>query len=741
MFIKPILGKQGKVKFALAALFLASFACAQAANPFGESKEPFTIRAKEVTGYMEGQLSAFGNVEIRQGKQAIFADELRYDRAGDFLTASGNVQLMRPDAVIVGDYLQYEPGVGRGFLTKPDFMLTDRRGRGQASRAQMIDQNRIRMANARFTTCPVGTDDWFLNVREIVFNRTTEVATVKGASLEMFGLPMAYLPYMSFTTNHERKTGLLFPTFSGSGNNGFEVALPFYWNMAPNYDMTITPHLMTKRGLQIQDEFRYLFPGATGILRGEILPEDAEKEKMRYAVNLQHRQSLASLLDPRWNFMVQYEKVSDDDYFNDISGNLGETSQRQLPQTGAVTYDGDYIQSTARVENYQSLLNYPDAYRRLPQFTLSGDRDFGMLEPAFSGEWVHFDHADSAYPTGNRATLYPSLALPLRASYGYIKPKVGAHYTNYDLDLKDTRFDDGARTVPIYSIDSGLTFERQFSGLGETYTQTLEPRLFYLYIPYRQQDDLPIFDTGDSDVYFSQLFRENRFLGGDRINDANDLTFALTSRLLDDQGGERLKMSLGERYYFEDSNVFLYRPTISSGMTDVLAEVSGRLTKAWWLDAFGQYNTNEGRYEKYSAGVRYHPEAGKTLNFGYRYNRNYVNYDYLYDPDVSYVDTGLKQIDLSGQWPLAARWYGLGRINYSFIDDDLLEGLAGLEYDAGCWAARLVTHRYVVNSGSRTRVMFEIELADLAHLGSNPFQVLQRNIPGFEPTSKEESLE
>jgi LPS-assembly protein len=173
-------------------------------------------------------------------------------------------------------------------------------------------------------------------------------------------------------------------------------------------------------------------------------------------------------------------------------------------------------------------------------------------------------------------------------------------------------------------------------------------------------------------------------------------------------------------------------------MTDVLAEVSGRLTKAWWLDAFGQYNTNEGRYEKYSAGVRYHPEAGKTLNFGYRYNRNYVNYDYLYDPDVSYVDTGLKQIDLSGQWPLLDRWYGLGRINYSFIDDDLLEGLAGLEYDAGCWAARLVAHRYVVDDDTRTRVMFEIELADLAHLGSNPLQILQRSIPGFEPTSKEE---
>jgi LPS-assembly protein len=474
--------------------------------------------------------------------------------------------------------------------------------------------------------------------------------------------------------------------------------------------------------VQLQGEFRYLEENFSGIDNLEYLPGDSLTQTDRYYANLKHQHRLGN----GWSAGYSLEKVSDDQYFSELSTQIVTTSRINLPQQLNVDYADDTWRFNAIAQKFQTLdeISYP--YERLPQMTLSGNKYYGDVNANLYTQLVAFDTNKNApiKPTGTRFTAYPSVSVPFNKPYGFITPKFGIHHTSYSLNNVANNLESQQRTLPIFSLDSGLYFDRDFKISSRDYSQTIEPRLFYVYIPERNQSDIPIFDTSESDLNFSTLFSENQFTGNDRINNANQLSFALTTRFIESSTGtQRLSASIGQRYYFADQKVALpgvdYRQSNSS---DIIAGLNTHLKTNWNLDAFWQYNTDDSRPVRTTLTSRFNPEPGKTLNLSYSYRR-----------DTSTITpNGINQFDISGQWPLGQGWYGIARTNYSLRENRIIETLAGLEYDAGCWQARSVIQRVsTATADANYALFFQLELGGLASIGANPLAIIRRNIPGY----------
>ena len=398
--------------------------------------------------------------------------------------------------------------------------------------------------------------DVYKRQTDIELNDFTEAGVAKNAYIEFKGVPILYTPWVSFSYNNQRKSGLLAPTYGTTSKSGFELTVPFYWNISPNMDATFAARALSKRGVQLQGEFRYLEPSFSGIDNIEFLPSDSLSGKNRYYANLKHQHNLGR----GWSAGYSLEKVSDDQYFSDMSTRIITTSRVNLAQQFNVDYADETWRFNALAQKYQTLdqVSYP--YERLPQMTLTGNRYFGDFNTNLYTQLVAFDTNNNAptLVTGTRFTVYPSISLPMSRSYGYLTPKIGVHHTNYSLNNDPNNQNSISRTLPIFSVDSGLFFDRDFKIARRGYSQTIEPRLFYTYIPESKQSLIPIFDTSESDLNFSSLFSENQFSGNDRVNNANQLSFSVTSRLIESASGtQRLSASIGQRYYFADQKVAL----------------------------------------------------------------------------------------------------------------------------------------------------------------------------------------
>jgi LPS-assembly protein len=497
-----------------------------------------------------------------------------------------------------------------------------------------------------------------------------------------------------------------------------EISTPYYLNLAPNRDLTIAPREFSKRGLQMTAQLRYIDRDYDGDVRLERMNNDRVRHINRYATTIQHNQRFSSNLTGYLNI----NKVSDDDYFRDLSSRINITSQTTLPRDGMLNYNGGWWTASARAQRFQTLqdpLNpIVEPYGRLPQFTLNAARQYvGGVDLAINSEFVKFSHPTSVI--GSRLTLYPSASLPLIGAGGYFTPKLGFHSTGYTLARNPVGTPESLqRVLPIASVDSGLTFERDTAFLGQKFRQTLEPRFYYLNVPFREQSRIPLFDTGLADFNYAQVFSENLFNGGDRIADANQLTIAATSRILSPASGQEvLKATIGQRHYFKNQQVALNEltPTRTDKTSDFLAALSGRLSRNWSLDSALQFNPHRNFFERLGMGARYQPEIGKTLNLGYRFTRDSLN-----------------QVDLSAQWPLGGGWSGVARYNYSVRDSRLVESLGGFEYNAGCWIGRVILQRFAAATGNFTSAVFvQLELNGFSRIGSNPLETLKRNIPGY----------
>ena len=748
------------------------------------------IEGDKLDLYLDRKMRASGNAEISKGDQHIYGDNIEYDVQNDELKVNGNARIDLGDSEIKGPALKMRlsesigemrdasvtmnkvvSGTGKkepvphndpnvytqSKLLNTETSLTDdpklyqdsyrepakpiglealppinSTSRGDAQVVFFEGQDKKRLKNARYTTCEAGVDDWYIKAKEIELNDYTQSGTAKNAYVEFKGVPLLYTPWMSFSFNNERKSGLLAPTIGSTTNTGFEAAVPYYINIAPNKDATVSTRYMSKRGLQLQGTFRYLGENYSGIDSVEYLDKDSSTDKRRYYANLSHSYDFNN----GWSAGYNLEKVSDDQYFSDLSTRIINTSRVNLPQEGRVDYTGDVWKFNGLVQKYQTLdgINFP--YERLPQLTLTADKEWDYVNADFYSQYTYFDRNRSAplAVTGSRLVLYPSISAPFTQSYGFVTPKLGLHMTQYSLKNNDfivngatVSNNTDSRVLPILSVDSGLYFERDFDVLKNNntkngYTQTIEPRLFYVYIPDQNQDLLPVFDSGLADLNLSSLFAENQFTGDDRINNANQLSLAVTSRMIDrDTGIERLAATIGQRYYFQSQNVTLPGGVKSSGTrSDIVAGLTARLSNQWNLDAFGQYNTDGDGLVRGNLLARYNPEPGKLLNIGYRYTQAF-----------------LEQIDVSGQWPLSRGWYGVGRYNYSVRESKPIEAVAGLEYDAGCWQARAVIQRVeTATAQANYGLFFQLELGGLASIGSNPLNLLRRDIPGYLSSSE-----
>ena len=773
---------------------------------------PAFLRAQRMSGEVNREFVAEGDAELRKIGTVVNSDRLTYWPLDDELEAEGNVRLQQGEDVISGPKMRLRLEDQVGYFEQPSYQLKHQsltggkaakeraesdqyldgarntswwnsgfesprtmnikpgqtswdndtkanppaESRGDAERLNFEGENQFRLLNNTYTTCPVGNNDWYLRTSELKLDYDHEVGNGEDATLYFKDVPILYSPWFSFALNNERKSGFLRPSYGTSSDNGFEFELPYYWNIAPNMDATITPRLMTKRGVQFGNEFRYLntaFGGLySGKLTAEYLPGDRLRDnENRYGVSLWHNQTTRN----GFTGLINYNKVSDDDYYTDLSSDITSTSQTQLLQQGMLTYGGGgWWNTSINFQQYQTL--QPDAdnpvleqYRMLPQITFNARKpDFYQTDLSFLGQYTNFtirerEQFGTRYPDGKRTVLYPQIALPYVTPGWYITPKFGVNYRSYSLTGQASGNPDSMSvSLPIFSLDSGMTFERASNWFGRDYTQTLEPRLYYLNIPYKDQSAIPVFDSALADFNFAQIFSENQFSGWDRINNANQLTAALTSRLIEPtSGNEIMRAMIGQRFYFTKNKVTLTSATTTSDTdkwdrSDFLAAFSGQILPKVYADTAVQYDLNDRRSERFSAGLRFQPEPGKLLNAAYRYSRDET--------------APLNQVDVSGQWPISGRWHAVGRLNYSFKDDGtvlstggqsgrIIESIAGLEYNGGCWIVRgVVRRRALTSEDASTAFYVQLELSGLGRIGSNPLSLLKRSIQGYSLISNQD---
>jgi LPS-assembly protein len=682
------------------------------------------LEAERIEGEEDKNVVATGNVVLRQRGATIRADRIEYTVEDQHAVATGRVTLEREGDKATGPRLIYRLDNDTGEMDSPVFEFPkkeERRtsSRGLADRALLEENNVSRLLNAEYTSCPAPRDDWFLRVRELSIDSSRNIGTAYNTTVFFLGVPILYTPYMTFPLDNRRKSGFLAPTFGSSGQSGLEASLPYYFNIAENLDATVTPKIYSRRGLQMAGEFRYLEPRFFGQLDAEYLPGDRVAHRDRYFLGARHFQNLGS----GWTASVNAQKVSDDDYFRDLSTRIADTSKTNLPRDASLSYNSDYWAVQARALAYQTLQDplspVPIPYRIVPQVSAIGAREnLGGFDTYFVGEVSNFSHPTLV--NGQRAIAYPSIAFPWRRSWGYVLPKVGYHFTRYNVDPNTSGVDGGTRTVPISSVDAGVFFDRSVDWGGRAFIQTLEPRVYYLNVPYRDQSRLPNFTTAESDFNFAQIFTENRFVGGDRIGDANQLTLGITSRMLESATGlERFKAALGQVYYFRPQRVTLSGPPSDVKQSDVLAFASSQMSRSVSFDVGWQYTPNLTRSEKVAAGVHYTPEPGSVINAAYRFARN--------TPDQT-----IDQLDFSTQWPIHRNITALARWNYSLEDRKLVEGLVGFEYNAGCWQVRAVAHRFITATQTySTSFQIQLELSGLSRIGINPLETLRQNIRGY----------
>ena len=684
--------------------------------PPAEDASPIFISAERIEGQREVKIEASGKVELSKPGQTISADHLLYHQDSRDLLAEGSVRVEQDGNVLQGAKLNLNLDTNNGVLAQPAFHLGANNAHGSADALHIAGRQNYTLRNSSYTTCPADNDDWLLKMRELEIDRDRQIGVAHNASVEFMHVPILYTPWMDFALGGQRKSGFLSPVFGNTVAGGSELTLPYYWNIAPDRDATLAPRIMLKRGMLLNNEIRYMAPSYSGETHLDVLPDDRLTSRTRSRFSLVHSQNLSYGFGGSLNL----NRVSDDNYFRDLSDTVSGTSQTNLVREGVLSYTGKWWNTAARLQNFQTLQDPVTPvvvpYHRAPQITFDAQHALGNLNAAFSGEFVDFRHPTSI--SGRRLVLNPSVSYPLVADPAfYLTPKLGLHNTYYAMGANNpTGLSNIERTVPVFSIDGGMTLERNWNWAEQDFVQTLEPRAFYVYIPYRNQDPLPNFDSAQADFSFAQMFTENRFFGSDRIGDADQLTLALTSRLLvPDSGEERLRVAIGQRFSLQTPQVNLITPTTSTAQSNILLAASGRLTPKWSLDSAVQFNPNQSQSEKINMAARYQPENGKVLNLGYRFTRN-----------------SLRQADLSTQWPLAGRWHTVARWNYSLQDRRLLEALAGLEYNESCWTVRLVAQSFATATQQFSSGFFiQLELNDLMKVGPDPLTLLQQSIPGY----------
>jgi len=692
----------------------------------GSATGTIDLQADDATASDGNVYTLSGNAVVQYGRQRLTADKIIFRQDAGEVEAMDDIHYSGPGLVIESTHARLYPEQEAGSLHDITYALPDQHIRGAASAIHLDGSERQQLERASYTTCPPGNTDWVLSARKVDLDRAEGTGIARDAKLEIKDVTVLYTPYISFPIDDRRKSGLLIPKYGHSDETGVDITVPWYWNIAPNHDATIVPRYMSDRGMMLGGEYRYLNTWSSNTLTAEFLPSDNNYEdKDRSLVGLEHTGNPW----PRLETFINASNVSDKNYFENFGTTLVQTSQISLERTAGTRYHGYWWDLGIKLQDFQTIdpavASAERPYKQLPQiiFNAAPDKRVLGLKISTHAELNHFTHSDSTVLTGTRFDIQPRLSFPLHRAAWYLDPAVSIRHTSYNLDNTATGEPDTLdRTMPVVSLDAGTFFERN-SRWGDTdYVQTLEPRLFYLYVPDKDQDELPVFDTGDYDPNFWTLFRENRFTGPDRMGDANQVTLAVTSRFLEPASGrQRFGASLGSQVYFRDRKVTLpgEQPETDNS-SDLFGELTLALARNWNADAELQWDPHQSQTSRNDYRLMYRAGPRQLVNLSYRHRRD-----------------SQEQTDLSFLWPLSPAWHTVGRWYYSIDDNQTIEALAGLGYESCCWGAQLVGRSYINDDSQNrnTEVYFQFELKGLGKLGTKVDDALERGILGYQSSN------
>ncbi len=722
--------------------------------PAGPLEEQETIiEGDQMDSEGDGQVVLLGNSQIVQGKRGVFADKITYDAENYEATATGNVEyytvngdqiktesmrlevdtfigetgpgemrIAKREGVVkrkikkfFEDFSLFAPFFNRG--EQEEEVLDERPAVETRVYADAIDiegKDFQRLTNARLTRCPEGNEDVMITGKEVELDHASGVGYAKNVSIRFKGVPILYAPRLSFPINDERKSGVLVPSIGSDDDSGTILSVPYYFNLAPNYDATLRGTYMTERGVQLYGEFRHTSENGNGngILKGEYLPaDDAFNGEDRYAFGLDYQQNYSN----GWRSLIDLQDVSDTEYLNDFRNDIQITSTTHLRQRGEVSYSNQYITANILASKYKTVNNVfasSKPYDRLPQITLNVNPwDLGVVKLGLDSEFVSFDHEDSNRVSGTRLNVEPYVEMPYEPIYGFVRPRLSIKNLSYSLD-NTTGEDSPSVSVLKAVVDAGVYLERDITYAEEEYLHTLEPRIMYVNVGEEDQSAFPNFDTGEGSISnYSYLFRHDRFFDGDRIGDDQHIALGVTSRLINDETGkEKMRASVGQLYYLEDRTISLNSSDtqLTESKSDIFAEVDASLTDSVRVDSFLRYDTSEGETSNFNLGLNYDSGPRRQASLGY----------YLRKAS-SESSNDSEDVRLELDWPLTPHLqFGYSQ-RYSLEDSQERSSSVKLVYDSCCWAIGLSANRLLQSDGEyRNSILATFELDGLGRTQS-----------------------
>jgi LPS-assembly protein len=687
-----------------------------------DNENNLSIEAGSIQAELGGRVDIQEKIKITSGLSTITAEEASYDETAGVLQIPKSVVFENPDLIIFGESAKLLTKEKTTIIDGADYQILSIPARGTARQIRVENGANIELDEVTYSTCTSVDNSWELSAKKIVINNQSGEGEARNLVLRLKDIPIIYLPYLSFPINDQRKTGLLVPNLGRSSKRGLEISLPYYWNLAPNIDLTTTPTLMAKRGVQLSAELRFLTAIQGGITQIDYLLNDDIYKKDRTYIS--HRQTIN--LPSNWRMKLNGEYASDNSYFEDLTGTMSSTSRTHLLREIQLEHYSENWIMEIGMDHYQmiddSIIDEEKPYRRLPYFNFSGmwgNKALG-LNYALDSEVVFFDKPETI--SGSRFHVMPEVSAPLNFNGIKITPSMAMDFTKYNLHTANDNSHSMSsvspeRAVPIYSLDLTGVFQKTWK--NGRYLQTLEPRILRVYIPYRNQDDFPIFDTIVPDMNGIQLFRKNRYVGQDRLGDTSQISYGITTKVVDANNGNSLfGLTLGQIRYFKDRKVALPSESkLTQDSSGYMAMMNMKINKNWSVKLGHMWNTHSNTSMKTTARFQYKSKQSEIFNVAYRYRRNM-----------------LKQLDASFSWPVRDHWNVVGRYNYSILDRKVLERFVGLEYESCCWGIRVISRKHLAYRNGDTDTSFSIEFVfkGLSDIGDPVENLLDRGILGYD---------
>lgn len=629
-----------------------------------------------------------GNVQILHKDTLLQAPNARYSPEQQSLVADGGIEYFSNELYVSSRFFNANLATNQATLGQAQYQFVAQAGRGEAS-SLVASEQALRLENALFTACPEQDSSWALHASSINIPADSGWGEAYHAVFKIKDIPVFYLPYLTFPVDEQRKTGVLIPKIGSSQRRGIDLEVPYYINLAENYDLTLSPRYMSKRGTQLKSQFRYLTEQHQGVMQLEYLPNDSEKPNnfgSRYLGHLNHRSDFTE----RWRGYIDFTDVSDSTYLTDLGADYNNQSDTQLYREASLSYFGDQVHSHLKVQGFEILGNYNQAYQALPQLSLASAKpiDLGnLLQASWYSQYAHFRNQQAFYHTTDRIHVEPTLRLPFITPAFEMTAESSLLYTYYQqqsLSVLTPEQADITRTIPKVRLHARVNLEREYDWFGEQALQTFEPQVQYLYIPYRDQSEIGLYDTTRLQDDYYGLFRQNRFSGLDRVNEANQLTLGWTTRFYDNTENELFRFSLGQIFFLKEPELTddLLTQDLTSTESMLASEMIWHWYRRWYVSSALQYDIDSKKLIKSSASLDYRGDENTLLQLNHRYSRA-----------VSGVE--IQQLGLIGAVPLQQNWQLIASYYRDVTNHRMIDANVGLQYESCCWAVRFVARRQV----------------------------------------------